>query len=850
MSGSRWARAATLAGILALAATLRIWGMDYGLPHPVTRPDEERIVGRAHTIFATGNWHTGSPVYPSLVYYLDTFAMRGYYEVQRLRARYDRPFDFLFDVAISRPGLHYRIARSLHVAVGVLTVGLTYLLSWSAYRSRPSALLAAAALAVCLPHVIYSHFATTDVVMTFFVAAALVLCLRAGRKPSYANFVLAAAAAGLATSSKYNAGLVCLSIAAAGWNAWRAGGVSFGGAVGRVAVAAVASVAVFAATSPFVLPDLAALFWEADYVTNYLYEREGPLALWNHLQTTFPRGLGLPGALFAAAGVVRALYLRRPADWVLLAFLLSFFALISSVRVTFPRYTLALLPGVVVVAADAVDALVGKLRSRRALAWAGAAALVLGPPLWSSIQWDRIAAREDTRLLAWNYLAEHVPPQTLITLCGGYGAPHVNEDRRRPPAFRVERFDCNVPKDDAVGGAYVVTHEHRQLDITYSDPHPSWRAWLEQNARGGVDRRSLRRRRRDRTLLLHLRRLLSPLRGALRGGARRPHHENLESQRIEHLPQTGRSGILVPKPDILFRTPPTGGVPTGRQRPARRARADGRGNTMSKNRGFNRRSFLRGAGLTAVAGAMGPGAAIAGLPAFMEEPADGRYDFDTPYDRSGTHCFKWDYQYTKWGEENVQVGMGIADMDFRAAPCIGKALAERSAHENWGYMVTPKAFTQAIVDWNQRRYGLELDPDSVVISSGVHPGLVAALRAFAPEGSEVILSPPTYNAFYTTDLKWSKTKAVENPLTRNGRRELFDGLRRPRVPYRPRHPRAHPVQPAEPHRELLVQGRPDASRSALPRAPGRRFSRTRSTATSSPRDRPTRRSRACPTRTS
>ena len=30
--------------------------------------------------------------------------------------------------------------------------------------------------------------------------------------------------------------------------------------------------------------------------------------------------------------------------------------------------------------------------------------------------------------------------------------------------------------------------------------------------------------------------------------------------------------------------------------------------------------------------------------------------------------------------------MGIADMDFRAAPAITKALKERLQHENWGYL--------------------------------------------------------------------------------------------------------------------------------------------------------------------
>ena len=34
--------------------------------------------------------------------------------------------------------------------------------------------------------------------------------------------------------------------------------------------------------------------------------------------------------------------------------------------------------------------------------------------------------------------------------------------------------------------------------------------------------------------------------------------------------------------------------------------------------------------------------------------------------------------------------MGIADIDFRAAPSITQALNERMKHENWGYLDMPE----------------------------------------------------------------------------------------------------------------------------------------------------------------
>ena len=86
---------------------------------------------------------------------------------------------------------------------------------------------------------------------------------------------------------------------------------------------------------------------------------------------------------------------------------------------------------------------------------------------------------------------------------------------------------------------------------------------------------------------------------------------------------------------------------------------------------------------------------------------------------------------TKWGDGKIKVGMGIADMDFRNAPCITESLQKRIAHGNWGYTRVADSYIEAITDWNRDRHGIEVDPDSIVISSGVHPGLIAALAKTA-----------------------------------------------------------------------------------------------------------------------
>jgi cysteine-S-conjugate beta-lyase len=184
---------------------------------------------------------------------------------------------------------------------------------------------------------------------------------------------------------------------------------------------------------------------------------------------------------------------------------------------------------------------------------------------------------------------------------------------------------------------------------------------------------------------------------------------------------------------------------------------------MKRRFDLDRRTFLRSAGATAVLGA-------AGLkPAHGLEPTRGPrslyaqvFDFDEIYDRVGTNCTKWDGAIQDFGA--IDVGMGIADTDFRAAPCITRALAERCAHENWGYLRRPAAYAEAVADWNQRRYALDVDPDDLVWTAGVHPALIAALQTFAPPGSSVLLTSPVYNGFYA-DLRFTRTVAEDSPMT-------------------------------------------------------------------------------------
>jgi cysteine-S-conjugate beta-lyase len=174
----------------------------------------------------------------------------------------------------------------------------------------------------------------------------------------------------------------------------------------------------------------------------------------------------------------------------------------------------------------------------------------------------------------------------------------------------------------------------------------------------------------------------------------------------------------------------------------------------------NRRTFLQQAGLTALWGTVG---ASAGMSEAATAPMQTKYDFDEVYNRFGTESTKFDRQVRLFGKGSIDVGMGIADMDFRAAPMITKALQDRLQHENWGYLDNPRMIVDDVVSWNRRRYGVEINPDQMVISAGVHPALIAAMQAFCPRGSKVLMTTPIYNGFYS-DLRFLGLPPAESPM--------------------------------------------------------------------------------------
>jgi 4-amino-4-deoxy-L-arabinose transferase-like glycosyltransferase len=349
--------------ILAGAATIRLVGVQYGLPFGnLLNPDEQSIVPRAWKLVHGGGGDPHWFDYPTLLMYVNA------------------PFQLWQD----EPS--YLTARIVSVVLALGAIAAAWWLGRRAFGTASAGVVAAATVAVCTLHVAYSRAAVTDVPLTLGVAVALAL-LVVGR------LELAGIAIGLAMGFKYPGIFLLVPLLVAGWKQWR-----------RLAVSVALAVAAFLASSPFILVHGHQAWSDAFRVQRraregwlgFEHDHIAPIAFVGSLW----EGLG-PALVVCGVGLVFAFVRRTRADLVLASFVVVYFADLLTLSAHFDRYVLPLVP--------ALGALAGRMRSL-----APVTLLLLVVPLTWSIRDTKELTRTDTRIVAHRWVEQNVPPGTRI----------------------------------------------------------------------------------------------------------------------------------------------------------------------------------------------------------------------------------------------------------------------------------------------------------------------------------------------------------------------------------------------------------------------------------------------------
>lgn len=139
-----------------------------------------------------------------------------------------------------------------------------------------------------------------------------------------------------------------------------------------------------------------------------------------------------------------------------------------------------------------------------------------------------------------------------------------------------------------------------------------------------------------------------------------------------------------------------------------------------------------------------------------------KYNFDEVIDRSNNRAGKYDERLKKFGTMDV-IPLWVADMDFRTAQPIIDACTAKAQEGIWGYTSRPDSYFEAVMGWQKRRNGWELDREKLSWSLGVVPALSALVKLFTGEGDAVMIQTPVYSEFYDVTEAWGRT-VVENQL--------------------------------------------------------------------------------------
>jgi 4-amino-4-deoxy-L-arabinose transferase-like glycosyltransferase len=462
-----------LALVVAGALGVRLWGLSFGLPHVLARPDELFVFGVAFRMLG-GDPNPNMFDYPGVYLYFVAGLFAAYYWWTRLSGGVDGAAGFreLFRVEYEP---FFLMARAITAVCGALTVWVCYAIAAPLF-GRAAGLLSAFFLAFAFLHARDSHYATTDVPLTLFVMCAVLVALRVHRTRSARQAWMAGVAAGLATGIKYNAAPVVVPLAVVealhAWTVrddWRR--MLRETHLWRMALAVGVT---FLATSPYLVLDYANAMRQLQSLAAQASTGMTPPEMlgsgWGyHLPFSLRHGLGIPllGAGLLGMGWMAA---RRPALALILgSFPVAYYVAAGAGYNVFVRYMVPVVPFLCLFAgylvAGASSAAAARLRVPRVALAAALAAAIVAPSAWNVVQFNRLLTETDSRVLAAEWVDRHVPPGSSVYMSGNrYGHPQIEG---LPGSYRIFGYDWRASTfthQDRSTGEYREYHVDRYPD--------------------------------------------------------------------------------------------------------------------------------------------------------------------------------------------------------------------------------------------------------------------------------------------------------------------------------------------------------------------------------------------------
>lgn len=357
------------------------------------------------------------------------------------------------------PTAVYTVVRVWTALLGTAVVALLFLVARRVFGER--AALAGAALTAVAPfqHE-WSRVARTDIPTTLFALAATWCALRLLEDGRARWYLGAAAAAALASASKYPGGIALLAPALAHLFRWRAGRGPL--LAPKVLLLPLGFLVAFLASSPYILLDRAGVVRDigGEWESGHLGADRMP-GVWNalwYLYAALPTALGWPTWLVALPSGLLSLRRQTTARLVFAAFPVAYLVVMIEGPLRWATWTIPCLPFIAAWAGWGIDRAASRLAASRPRAALARPAFALGVAIVALWPTGVVIARDyrslliDTRTEATYWYPHGIPKGAKVAFEFYAGQP--------PPGIRLHRRGLlgNKPLDEyrAEGYEYLV----------------------------------------------------------------------------------------------------------------------------------------------------------------------------------------------------------------------------------------------------------------------------------------------------------------------------------------------------------------------------------------------------------
>lgn len=443
-----------LALITIVGAAFRFYHLGWAAPFYHFQIDEHSVMGPADAMRRSMAEAVAFPkffMYSPLLMYL----------VNIVRSVYEALAHPLNLASTPDQTTYMIMGRAISATLGTLTIPITYAAA-TRVAGRRAGLIAAALLACSVLHLRDSHFATTDVSVTFFCALTLWLALRLADRGDWLSLVLCGVSVGLTIVTKYSGAFVLGVV-----------GLAYFMAPGRPAtlrpvakwiwwvlrglVPIVVAAAVFVVLNPMPFQYREKFRTDIqDWVINPLTGATTYAWLAQFADITTPRlywftnlmwwSFGPALEVVGLIGIVWLLAKRSKAAALAAAFPILYFIAAGGTIAPFIRYMLPLAPalaiGAAVLLSDGID------RPRwRGVALVVAALTILTTALYAAA-YVNVFRQPDSRLAASAWIEENIPEGAKILIEPAQNTPPMGSYLHRPDFNKDYLLRANETRTD------------------------------------------------------------------------------------------------------------------------------------------------------------------------------------------------------------------------------------------------------------------------------------------------------------------------------------------------------------------------------------------------------------------